>query len=127
METRTERGRRLVLCVIAASLTISVFTIVAFNLRRGTERLPQQVVRLLLTVGLCVLLYRGANWARWAAGILFAVAGLASLLGGFRVLLNGVAGLPLIAMGVVYVSSAAILLFVPAVRSHFGAGKAKAG
>jgi hypothetical protein len=127
MEAKPETGRRLVLAVIVASLTLSVLVIVAFNLGRGPERLPQQIVRLLLTIGLCVFLYRGANWARWVAGLLFALGGLGSLLGGLAALSTGMAGLLLIVMGLVYVGSAVVLFFAPTVRAYFGAGKAKAG
>ena len=126
MEPQVESGRRLVLAVIVASLTLSVLAIVAFNIARGPERLPQQIVRLLLTVGLCVFLYRGANWARWVAGILFVLAGLGSLLGGVAVLSTSMAGLLLIVMGFVYLASAVVLLFVPAVRAYFRVGNAAA-
>lgn len=128
METKPDTGRSLVLAVIVASLSLSVLVIVAFNIGRGPERLPQQIVRFFLTVGLCVILYRGANWARWVAGILFALGGLGSLIGGVASLSTSImAGLLLVVMGLVYLASAVILLFVPAVRAYFGVGNAKAG
>jgi len=72
----------LVLAVIVATLTLSVLVIVVFNTIQGAQRLPRQIVRFFLTVGLCVFLYRGANWARWVAGGLFTLAGLGSFSGG---------------------------------------------
>ncbi len=127
MANQPVAGRRLVLAVIVASLTISVLVIVAFNLGRGPERLPQQIVRFLLTVGLCVFLHRGANWARWVAGILFAFGGVGSLLGGLSALSTSMGGLLLLVMGLVYLACAVVLFFVPRVRAYFGAGNAKTG
>jgi hypothetical protein len=126
MEPQTKAGRSLVLAVIVATVTLSVLSIVAFNMVRGSERLPQQIARLVLTLGLCVFHYRGANWARWAAGILFAMGGVASLLG-VVALSTSMAGLLLLVMGSVYGACAAVLLFVPTVRAYFGAASAKAG
>ena len=127
METKPDMGRWLVLAVIVASLSLSVLVIVAFNIGRGPERLPQQTVRFVLTVGLCIFLYRGSNWARWVAGILFALGGLGSLIEGVAALSTSMASLLLFGMGLVYLGSAVILFFVPAVRAYFGVGNAKAG
>lgn len=124
MQPQTKVGRWLVLVVIVATLTLSVLVIVAFNTIQGPQRLPQQIVRFFLTVGLSVFLYRGANWARWVAGILFALGGVGSLVGGVLTLSTSMAGLLLLVMGFVYVASAVILLFVPAVQAFFDAGTA---
>ncbi len=126
METHNGVGRGMVLAVIAGTLTVSILVIVAFNIIQGPERLPQQIIRLLLTFGLCVFLYRGANWARWIAGILFAWGGVGSLLAGALMLSSNMYGIVLFAMGLVYVGSAIILLFLPAVRTYFGVGRARA-
>ncbi len=124
MEPQVERGRRLVLAVMVATLTLSVLVIGTFNIVQGSERLPQQIVRFLLTVGLCVFLYRGANWARWVASVLFVLGGVGSLLGGIAVLSTSMTGLLLIGVGLVYVASAVVLLAVPAVRAYFQVGHA---
>jgi len=126
MEHQVESGRRLVLLVIVISLTFSVLVIVTFNILLGPENLPQQIVRFLLTVGLCAFLYKGANWARWVASILFGLAGLQGLIGGLVALSTSTAGLLLIVMGLVYVASAIVLLFIPAVRAYFGVGNTDA-
>lgn len=116
----------MVLAVIVASLTMSLLVIVLFNLGRGPERLPQQIIRFLLTAGLCVFLYRGANWARWVGGVLFALGALGSLLGGLALLSTSIAGVLLLVMCLVYSASAVILLFVPTVRAYFGVDSARA-
>lgn len=120
-------GRRLVLAIIVASLTLDVLVIVTFNFVRGAELLPQQIVRFLLTVVLYVFLYRGANWARWAAGILFSLSGFGALQEWFALVSISMAGLLLIAMGLVYVASTVILLFVPSVRAYFSPGSSPLG
>ncbi len=125
MESQIETGRRLVVAVIVASLALSLVVIGTFNLVRGPERLPQQVVRFLLAAGLCAFLYRGANWARRVAGILFATGALGSLVVGLPALPGKASLLPL-ATGLVYLASAVVLLFVPAVQAYFGAERANA-
>lgn len=106
---------------------------------QGPGLLPYQTVLSSLIVALCVFLYRGANWARWAASILFSVIGLMSLAGGVvtgvvpvvvgAVRLGSIIldGLPLLVTGVVLASSATVLIFVPSVRAYFNAGKSKHG
>ncbi len=126
MESQVATGRRLVLAVIVASLMISILVIVVFNISRGPERLPQQIVRFLGTIALCVFLYRGANWARWVVSILSILAGFGALLLGLDALSSSGMGFLLIAMGLVYVVSAGILLFVPTVRAYFSVEKTDA-
>jgi len=126
MEPQSAAGRRLVLAIVVATLALSVLVDVMLITNRGSERL-WDIVRFLLTVGLCVFLYRGVNWARWVASILFALGGLRSLIGGGTILARSMAGLLLLGMGLVYVASAVILLFVPTVKAYFGVGKPKAG
>lgn len=116
-EREAKRGRRLVLAVIFAAIAISAVTIVTFNIGVGPERLPQQIVRFLLTFGLSVFLYRGANWARllWAF-----LSGLSGLL--FLVMFLGNLNLLALIFGFVYTASAIILLFSPSVKRYFGKG-----
>jgi hypothetical protein len=124
MVPQREAGRRLVLAVIVASLALEVLTIALFNLQLGPARLPQQIIRFLLTIGLCIFLYRGANWARWLAGVLFALVGPISLVLGLGTLPMTSGSLLLIVIGTVYMACAVILLFVPRVRMYYGAGNA---
>ena len=77
MVSKVATGRWLVVAVIVSALAVSVLNVAAFNVAVGTERVPQQLIRFVLTVGLCIFLSRRANWARWVAGILFALAGVA--------------------------------------------------
>lgn len=116
--TPSERsGRTVVLAVIVVTLTISLATTSAYVITIGTERLFPQVVRLLLEVGLCVLLYRRVSWARWLGGLLFSVASLVSLLAAIEGT-GFVRWIPLV-LGLVFAACGLALLFSPAVRSYF--------
>ena len=120
MSSRDISGRPLVVGVIATTLSMSVIVILLYNIQLGPQALPQQMVRFLLTVGLCIFLYQGANWARWVAGVLFSLGGLGGLLGGLAAISTGLAGLLLAIMGLVYAVCAIILFFAPTVRKYFG-------
>ena len=120
IESRDVSGRPLVVAVIVASLSVSALVILSYNIRLGPQALPQQIVRFLLTCGLCVFLYQGANWARWVVGVLSGLGGLLSMIAGFAALMTNMAGLLLIAMGLLYVACMIVLLFVPTVRKYFG-------
>ena len=123
MESKIATGRRIVLAVIVAILTLSVLSIFAYNVRLGPGHILQQIFRFLFTIGLCVFLYRGANWARWVVGILLSMAGVLAVLGGIALLLKARAGFLLIVMGMVYLASAVALFFIPAVRAYFNLRK----
>lgn len=109
--------------VIAVTLALSVMVILVYLTSIGPQKVPQQIVRLILTGVLCVFLYRGVNWARWVAGILFVLAGIVGIASGTALLYIGAGAFVLLAMGAVYVGSAVILLFVPSVRTYFGSSK----
>ena len=63
-----ETGRKLVIVVVVVVLAISVFSTAGFMLTEGATRAPQQLLRLALTVVLCIYLLRRARWARWTCG-----------------------------------------------------------
>ena len=124
MVSKVATGRWLVVAVIVSALAVSVLNVAAFNVAVGTERVPQQLIRFVLTVGLCIFLSRRANWARWVAGILFALAGVGSLIA--RVASDR-GDFLLVTIGMVYAAAAVTLLFVPAVRAYFRVGSAQVG
>lgn len=124
MVDQEEAGRRWVLGVIGVSLAWPVFASAAFNAGLGSRGIAQNAVSLLITAALCVFLYRGANWARWVIGGLAALGGLGALLMGFWDLAVGQGGLYFVTAGIVDASIAIVLFLVPAVRLHFGVGRA---
>lgn len=75
-DAMVERGRRFVRIAAGALVVLELFTIALFIHRVGTDKLPQQGGRLVLTVILAVYLARGRPIARW---ITFAVSALAVL------------------------------------------------
>lgn len=63
--------------VLAAAIALAVTEIVvttAYVMRIGTDRLPQQVIRFLLTLGLGYALMRRKMWARWVTLLLLLAA-----------------------------------------------------
>ena len=51
-------------------IALSLVTVLVYVSRIGTARLPQQGVRLLLTIGLAYALILGRRWARWLTVLL---------------------------------------------------------
>ncbi len=115
MSNDAGRGRKIVLTIIGATLVISALVIIRSNLLTGPHRLPQQVVRFILTVLLAFFLYRGANWARWLLVILYGLGGVGSL--GLALFADTGMGLLLVVMGVCYVFSAGALVSSSAVAA----------
>ena len=62
-----ERGRRLIVFFTVAVIALQVSYLVG-----DPDRVPQNAVRMALTLWLCVAIYRGSNAARWiTASLLF--------------------------------------------------------
>ncbi len=59
------QGRTYVRIAAAAFVAVSAVSIVIYLVRLGPGKLPQQLVRLALTVGLAYALAQGRAWARW--------------------------------------------------------------
>jgi len=117
MNPQVVAGRRYVLGVIAVLLALHAYSVVAFYSVFGPVGVPQQVVRSLLTIVLAVFLYRGANWARWATGILCAVGTVWGAVMLVRLQPSGI--LVLGAMACAYAVCVIILMATPAVRAFF--------
>ncbi|MGI8982608.1 MAG: hypothetical protein ACR2FY_25530 [Pirellulaceae bacterium] len=75
---KVQRGRLIVITVIAAVLFLSISILIVGALQSTTS--PFAIVRLALTIGLCVMLWRGHSWARWLAAVLFGLGGVAGIL-----------------------------------------------
>ncbi len=75
------RGRRRLTTYTLLVITISAVTITAYVVYIGPGKLPQQVVRFALTIGLMYWLWRGSTAARWVTIVLLGSGGvLASLI-----------------------------------------------
>ena len=113
-------GYRIVMAVV---LGVGISTAAASGLTlylTGTLNL----VALVITLGLCYLLYTGRNWARWPAGVLWILSGsiliFASLALSFGASLMGlIYRISLFGTGLILFSSGAALMFSKHLRTHF--------
>jgi len=122
MDAQIELGRRLVLGVIVAILSISVVVILSFVLALGTSRLLPQIIRLMITIVICMYLYKGAPWARWVLSALISVGGIMGILsglGGLALAGANSAHFYMLLMGSTYIASVAVLWLAPPVRAYF--------
>ena len=65
-----EAGRRYVLAALLLLALTELAITAAYVVRIGTDRLPQQIVRFLLVLGLGYALLRRQQWARWLTVVL---------------------------------------------------------
>ena len=122
------QGRLYVRLAAALLVLLSVATTAVYVARLGTARLPQQGVRLLLTVGLAYALTQGRAWARWLTVLLLFLA-LFTLTpafaepGAFRPPRLG-GTLVLLVMWVGYAMVGRLMLWSTSVRAFFRAQRA---
>lgn len=120
MQPITRPRRALIIAVIAIFLGNSLLSIVLTNIA-GIGNLLTQGVRFVLTVGLCVMLYQGRNWARLLAAGLGGLTTIMSVFSGLGLLATtgNVAGIILLLFGILYLACFIILIFVPGGRAYF--------
>ena len=111
MKDREDRGRKIVLGIIGATVGFSALVIITFILLVGPQRLLPQVARFIFTVLLGIFLYRGTKWAYWVLVVLYGLGGVNGLMSGFMLFPNTLMGLVSLAMGVVYILSAWVLVY----------------
>jgi hypothetical protein len=114
-----QAGRKLVLRVAVVAVSLSILSIATFMIAEGATRLPQQLLRLTLTVLLCVYLVRGAPWARWTSAVLFLLGGLLSLGGGAKLLETPGSAWVMISLGAIYLYCAGVLILSRSVSAFF--------
>lgn len=88
-------------------------------LSAGMEHISVDMVRLLLTLGLCYFLSQGHGWARWVAGVLFSLGGLLGVIAGVALLPETPLAILIVIMSAAYLGFAGVLFFVPSVRAFF--------
>ena len=121
MNPQIRQGRRILLVVIATCLLLSVSSILSYNLVLGPGKMVPQVVRFLLTVLLCVFLYRGKDWARWLFGLLYSYNCIYALSMGIPLLSQSLWGLMILFPGILYLLMVVVLFFSPSVRAFLTA------
>lgn len=77
----------------------------------SSDKLITYATRLTLAVLMFYFLFQGKNWAKWLAGILFAISGFLGLVSGFYLLGDNPRSMLLLILGVVYLASAYFLFF----------------
>lgn len=115
MTDEEKRGRRILLSYSALILLTSASIIFLYVSQRGQERLPAQVVRFLLTVGLCWWLYQGSILAKWIMVVLMSAGGVLALMALFAnsILVVAFSG----GMAVLYLTFVVVLLTSPNVAA----------
>lgn len=122
-----EQGRWWVRIAAAALVLTSVASIAIYVARLGTGQLGQQVIRLLLTLGLAAGLVRGRAWARWltfALMILAMVVAASAFVGADAFRPPRLGGtLLVLAMFLVYGVIARAMIYSASVQAYFRAHK----
>jgi hypothetical protein len=104
--------------VIVIAIGTSVLVITAYVLNVGSDRLPVQLVRFVLTILLALGLHRRSNPVRQLTIVLFGLASIGGLVG--AALTGGIGGLALGALSIGYGYAMAVLWFDPSIRRAFG-------
>ena len=109
-------GKRRTILISISILLVSLHTIYFYNSvvpEIETKKIIQQIIRFLLTVGLLIMIYKGKNWAKVIAIILFSLGVLGAVFGLFSIPKSIILKIPFIVM--IFVYSVAIY--------HFGFSK----
>ncbi len=121
-------GRRIVTIVIVSILGMTLIRFltilwappsVILDPMSQSDRVRNISVRMLLSVGLCFAMYRGANWARHVTIWLLVAGGISGLFAGVDSALTG--RFDIVALALLYLGCAGVLMTSDAVRCHFGA------
>ena len=110
LDAKAQRGRRIVLAIIAVVLMICVSLILLRWASHGLQRLPVQLVRLGTTGLLCLFLYRGSGAARWITVVLFSISASVGFASGRAFLM---------AVATIHVGIGVTLAVSPSVSAYF--------
>ena len=86
MNELIKTGKKRTILISMSILLVSLHTIYFYHAvmpEVETKKLVQQIIRLLLTVGLLVYVYKGKKWARIVSIVLFSLGVLGALTGLF--------------------------------------------
>ncbi len=122
MEDLVPIGRRRTIWISIAVLFVSLHAIYFYNVTVPdvpTKKIIQQIIRFILTVLLLVLVYKGREWARWMAVVLFAIGAIGALISVFAVNVSSIAKVPLIVMVIVFSASAYHFAFSNSFKAFF--------
>lgn len=115
MHKNSPLGARLILLSIALMLLTSLTVMTYYIVEIGTDRLPNQIVRFLVTCVLCREIYRRKSWARWLTLLLCCAAVYVAIGPIAEYGVMNIAGLTMAS----YVAIIVLLLFGPGVGEYF--------
>ena len=84
MNELAQLGKKRTILISISVLLVSIHTIYFYHSVRpeiDLKKLIQQVIRFLLTVGLLIMVYKGKNWAKILAVILFSLGLIGAIIG----------------------------------------------
>jgi presenilin-like A22 family membrane protease len=116
MNLLIKTGRKSTILISISIVLISLQTIYFYHNTLETiivKKLIQQLTRLVLTIGLLILVYKGKEWAKNLAVVLFSIGSVFSIIALFMEDVNLINKIPLIV--IVFIYSLAIY--------HFGFSK----
>jgi presenilin-like A22 family membrane protease len=105
MNELIKNGRKRTILISISIVLVSIHTIYFYHAVRPeieTKKLVQQAIRLLLTIGLLIAVYKGKKWAKITSIILFSLALLSALIGLVTLESPIVVKIPLIVMIIIY-------------------------
>jgi hypothetical protein len=115
MTAEERKGQTIILSFIALILLISLGVITMYVSARGTERLPAQIVRFVLTAALSFGVYQGSVTAKWILVVLMMLGGAMGLGAAFGG--NPAALVFGVGLAAVYLSFAIVLIASPSVNA----------
>jgi len=114
-------GQTIVVLIIVTTIFLSLATIGLYYAFSGPAKLPQQTVRLILTLVLLFFLYRGSDVARAIAVVLFGAGALLGIVGGVSSLSTNSFAILLILMGGAYAAASIALIASKSVNAFLKA------
>lgn len=128
MNSTAQRGKMLVLIIIAAVIGVSLINSVVTSTLLPNQPVSETVkdgIRLALTLLLCYFLYQGHGWAKWVTGVLIGLGGFLAIPGALLVIRYSLLGaLWLLMMAAIYLTASWILLRSSEIKAFQSAQRA---
>lgn len=108
----------LVALVAVCMITSTVIVVTAYVRTQGTDKLPSQAIRFLMTLLLASLLFFGWPPARWITIVLLGISAVVSIPVGIRLRRISKSGTGLTVLGLVY-AACVVALLTSTAEEHF--------
>jgi hypothetical protein len=124
--SRAHHGRGVVIRSAIVLLGMNLFVIILSGVVYQVGNSAQQLVRFFICAVFCILMVMGRSWARWLVVILYAGSGIGAILTGASAMAEGGVGIPLLALGMAYLTPVLQLAFSPSVKRFFTSRRERA-